>query len=57
MDATIKAFSDYGLSGLVIAALLYGLYLIITDHKTERNEWLNAFRELKQAVEKIADKL
>lgn len=57
MDAVIKAFADYGLSGLVIAALFYSLYLLITDHKNERSEWLDAFKELKQAVEKIADKL
>jgi hypothetical protein len=57
VDAVIKAFADYGLAGLVIAALFYGLHMLINDHKEERSEWLDAFRELKQAVEKIADKL
>lgn len=57
MDALINVFSNHGLAGLVIGALFYALYLVINDHKIERKEWLIAFRELKNTIERINSKL
>ena len=35
----IGSWTEYGLSGLVISALLGGLWWIIKGHREERKEW------------------
>lgn len=41
----ISEFSQFGLSGLVIAALFMFCRFLITEHRAERQEWIIAYRE------------
>jgi hypothetical protein len=46
MEASImKAWADFGLSGLIIGTLFACLYVIIKTQKEERQEWLEAYKE------------
>jgi hypothetical protein len=41
----VKGFLDYGLSGIIIAALFAFIYFLIKEHRSERQEWIIAYRE------------
>jgi len=56
VDALTKAFADYGLAGLVIAALFYGLHYVIADHKVERGLWLEAYKENTEVLRSLSSK-
>jgi hypothetical protein len=41
----INTWSDFGLQGLVIFALFAFVYFLIKEHRAERKEWIDAYRE------------
>jgi len=41
----VDSWSQFGLSGLVIAALFLFCRFLITEHRAERQEWIIAYRE------------
>ncbi len=41
----VNSWSQFGLSGLVIAALFAYLVFLIKEHRAERQEWLQAYRD------------
>ncbi len=41
----IDSWSQFGLSGLVIAALFAFCWFLVKEHKAERQEWITAYRE------------
>jgi len=41
----VDSLSQFGLSGLVIAALFLFCRFLITEHRAERQEWIIAYRE------------
>lgn len=41
----VTSLADYGMSGLVITALFAFVYFLIKEHRSERNEWITAYRE------------
>lgn len=41
----VDTWSQYGLPGLVIAALFMFLCFLVKEHKAERQEWLAVYRE------------
>ena len=49
MDAmpieNVNNWSQFGLPGLVIAALFAYLVFLIKEHRAERQEWLQAYRD------------
>ena len=45
MPIDTASFSQIGLPGSVIAALLSLIYFLIKEHKAERREWIIAYRE------------
>jgi hypothetical protein len=40
-----ETWGQFGLSGLVIAALFALVYFLVKEHKAERQEWITAYRE------------
>lgn len=56
MDAMIKQASDYGIAGLVIVALFYGLWFVMREHKAERKEWLEAYKENTEVLRSFSSK-
>jgi len=42
MEAIIEGLLNYGMSGIVIAILLYYLNKLTTIHRDERKEWADA---------------
>ena len=45
VDKIMDQWSQFGLSGLVIAALFMFCRFLITEHRAERQEWIIAYRE------------
>jgi hypothetical protein len=41
----IMSWGDFGLSGLVISALFAYLVFLIKEHRAERSEWIQAYRD------------
>mgnify|MGYP003350685952 CR=1 FL=1 len=41
----VNNWSEYGLGGLVIAALFAFLIYVVKIHKEERSEWVDAYKE------------
>lgn len=41
----VDAWSQFGLAGLVIAALFAFIWFLVNTHKAERAEWLESYRE------------
>jgi hypothetical protein len=41
----VDTWGQFGLSGLVIAALFALVYFLVKEHKSERQEWITAYRE------------
>lgn len=41
----LDSFTNFGLPGVVIAALFALVYFLVREHKAERNEWITAYRE------------
>ncbi len=41
----VNSWSEFGLSGLVIAALFAYLVFLVKEHRAERQEWLLAYRD------------
>ena len=41
----VESWSQFGLSGVVIAALFAFIYFLIKEHRAERQEWIVAYRE------------
>ena len=42
-DGTL--FAQYGLGGIVIAALFALIVFLVKEHRSERAEWITAYRE------------
>ncbi len=47
----VSTLADYGLSGLVIAALFAFIWFLVKEHKSERQEWISAYREQSQLMD------
>ncbi len=47
----IDSWSQFGLSGLVIAALFAFIWFLVKEHKAERQEWIVAYREQTRLVD------
>ena len=47
----IDSWSQFGLSGLVIAALFAFCWFLVKEHKAERQEWITAYREQSQLMD------
>lgn len=47
----VSTLADYGLSGLVIAALFAFIWFLVKEHKAERQEWIAAYREQSQMMD------
>jgi len=41
----IDSWAQFGLPGLVIAALFMFIWFLVKEHKAERQEWIAAYRE------------
>jgi hypothetical protein len=41
----VDSWSQFGLPGLVIAALFALLCFLVKEHRAERQEWITAYRE------------
>jgi hypothetical protein len=41
----VDSWGQYGLSGLVIAALFAFLLFLIKEHRAERSEWIQAYKD------------
>ncbi len=41
----VDSWADFGLSGLVIAALFAFVCFLIKEHRSERQEWISAYRD------------
>lgn len=41
----VDSWGQFGLPGLVIAALFALVYFLVKEHKAERQEWITAYRE------------
>jgi len=42
---SVTSLSDYGMSGLIITALFAFVHFLIKEHRSERKEWITAYRE------------
>lgn len=40
-----NGLANFGLSGVVIAALFAFVYFLVKEHRAERQEWITAYRE------------
>ncbi len=40
-----SSWSQFGLSGMVIAALFAFIWFLVNTHSSERKEWLEAYRD------------
>ncbi|UOA08339.1 hypothetical protein [Methylobacter sp. S3L5C] len=47
----IDSWGQFGLSGLVIAALFAFIWFLVKEHKAERQEWIVAYREQTRLVD------
>jgi len=47
----VDSWSQFGLSGIVIAALFAFLYFLVKEHQSERKEWIVAYREQTRLVD------
>lgn len=56
MDAITKAFIDYGLAGVVIAALFFALHFVIKEHREERKLWLDAYKDNIEVLRGLSSK-
>lgn len=54
MDA--KAIADLGVSAAVIVALFGLVYFMFKEHKTERVEWLAAYKENTEVLRSLGSK-
>ncbi|MBE0434645.1 MAG: hypothetical protein IBX56_02445 [Methylomicrobium sp.] len=45
VDGGVDVWSQFGLSGLVIAALFALIWFLVREHRAERSEWIVAYRE------------
>jgi len=50
IDQTFN-FSAFGAPGLVIGALFTFIYFLIREHKSERKDWIEAYREQSQMMD------
>jgi len=41
----VDSWSQFGLAGLVIAALFAFIWFLVKEHRAERQEWIVAYRE------------
>jgi hypothetical protein len=41
----VGSWSQFGLSGMVIAALFAFIWFLVNTHQSERKEWLAAYRD------------
>lgn len=41
----VSGFESFGLPGLVIGALFALVYFLTKEHRSERSEWLEAYKE------------
>jgi len=41
----VDSWSQFGLSGVIIAALFTFVWFLIKEHRAERQEWIVAYRE------------
>lgn len=67
METLAKPWADFGLSGLVIGALIFTLWFIgktmienqkelLNQHRDERKEWLQAMKDFALRYDQSADK-
>lgn len=47
----VDMWSQFGLSGMVIAALFAFVWFLVREHKAERQEWITAYREQSQLMD------
>ena len=47
----VDMWSQFGLSGMVIAALFAFVWFLVREHKAERQEWIIAYREQTQLMD------
>jgi len=63
MNTITQKLADYGLAGLVIAALFYALFFLIREqrllhetHAAERQLWLQAYKENTEVLRGLSSK-
>lgn len=47
----IEGFSQFGLNGLIIGALLAFIYFLVKMHSAERKEWIEAYKEVSSTMD------
>ncbi|WP_427501365.1 hypothetical protein ACQE3E_06590 [Methylomonas sp. MED-D] len=47
-------WADFGLGGMVIAALFGFIWFLVREHRAERREWLDAFKIQSQQMIDVA---
>ena len=46
-----EGFTQFGLNGLIIGTLFATVYFLIKMHSTERQEWIQAYKEVAMSMD------
>ena len=46
-----EGFSQFGLNGIIIGSLLAFIYFLVKLHSSERQEWIEAYKEVSTTMD------